>query len=392
MIAKPTSSSAVHALLGQKFQSVFSRPAEGAVRAPGRVNLIGEHTDYNDGFVLPIAITRQVSAAYARRTDRTLRLHSTSSGSAVVDLDAMLIPTKGAWSNYPVGVAVELAKAGVKLAGADVLLDSTVPLGAGLSSSAALEVATALALLAASGKTGAVTGRDLALLCQRAENLFAGAPCGIMDQSIAVMGQVGHALLLDCRDGSTRQVPFSDPSLVLLVADTQVKHDIGDGGYPLRRRQCHEAAAKLTVKALRDVTPAQLDKAAAAGTLGGDLLKRAKHVVGEIDRTLQAVKALGVSDYALFGQLMYQSHDSLRDDFQVSCDELDAIVESARASKGVFGARMTGGGFGGSAIVLVEARAADAVAEKIAKDFHARFNRRPPVFPTTAAAGAGALG
>ena len=204
-----------------EFGSVFGRGADGAVRAPGRVNLIGEHTDYNDGFVLPIAIERQCVARWARRDDRTVRFHSAQVGeTAAIDLDAPPAPTPGAWGNYPVGVAVELLAGGVSLAGADVLLDSDVPAGAGLSSSAAIEVATALALLAAAGRPGAIQGRPLALLCQRAENEFADTPCGIMDQSIAVMGRAGRAMLLDCRSGQTRQVPFDDPAWRLLVADT----------------------------------------------------------------------------------------------------------------------------------------------------------------------------
>ncbi len=370
------------------FADIFARPPEGAFRAPGRVNLIGEHTDYNDGFVLPIAIERQAVAAWAGRDDRVLRFHSAQLGRTVrADLDGELAPVAGSWGNYPVGVAVELLGAGVALRGADVLIDSDVPLGGGLSSSAALEVAVALALMAAAGRPDAVAGRELALLCQRAENHFAGAPCGIMDQSIAVMARPGRAMLLDCRSGEARHVPFDDPAVVLLVADTQVKHDIGEGGYPLRRRQCQAAAGRLGVRALRDVSPEKL----AAGGLEGDLLKRARHVAGEIARTLAGVEALAAGDHARFGELMYASHASLRDDFEVSCEELDAIVAAAGRCPGALGARMTGGGFGGCAIVLARAQAADAAAERIASDFEKRFGRRCPIFATGAAAGAGAL-
>jgi galactokinase len=308
-----------------------------------------------------------------------------------VNLEGQLTPVPSSWSNYPVGVVSELLKAGVKLGGADVIFSSDLPLGGGLSSSAALEVATALALLEACGKQGAVQGRDLALLCQRAENLFAGAPCGIMDQSIVVMGQAGKAMLLDCRSGQVRQAPFDDPGLVLLVADTQVKHNIGDGGYPLRRRQCQEAAQKLAVKALRDVTAAQWAKIQAEKILEGQLLQRVRHVVGEIERTLKAVEALEKHKYIRFGRLMYKSHASLRDDYQVSCEELDAIVESARTCPGVYGARMTGGGFGGCAIVLVPRALATQAGEKIAGDFEQRFGRRCPIFTTTAAGGAAGI-
>jgi galactokinase len=279
-----------------------------------------------------------------------------------------------------------LMKHGVEPAGCNVLFDSDVPLNAGLSSSASLEVATATALLAAAGAT--VPPAELAKLCQRAENHFAGAPCGIMDQSISIMGQAGHALLLDCRSLETRQVPFDDPQAVLLVADTQVKHDIGDGGYPQRRRQCEAAAKKLGVPALRDVDMDRVEAAAKNGTLDEQETKRARHVVSEIRRTLDAVEVLAADDLERFGELMNASHASLRDDFEVSCEELDAIVELAGAQKGVFGARMTGGGFGGCAIALVRADAAQTVSEAIAAGFQRRFGRRCPVFATRAADGA----
>ena len=322
--------------LAKRFEEVFGRQPAGAVRAPGRVNLIGEHTDYNDGFVLPIAIDREVVAAYAAREDRRLRLRSLQADApAEAHLDEELEPVRGWWGNYALGVAAELLRAGVDLRGVDVLLDSTVPLGGGLSSSAALEVAAALALMAAAGRPRAIDGRELALLCQRAENDFAGAPCGIMDQSIAVMGQAGRAMLLDCRTGAIRHVPFDDPDVVLLVVDTQVKHDIGEGGYPLRRRQCHEAAGRLGVEALRDVTPERAEKAIAAGELPEAHARRLRHVVGEIARTLEAVEALEAGEFGRFGELMCASHASLRDDFEVSCEELDEIVEAAGSCDGV---------------------------------------------------------
>jgi galactokinase len=386
------------------FQGIFGRRPQGRIRSPGRVNLIGEHTDYNDGFVLPIAIEPHVLADWAGRDDRTVRFRSLHAEPEIaVGLGEDLRPAPGAWHNYPVGVLAELARAGVELRGADVLFDSALPLGGGLSSSAALEVAAALALMAAAGTPRAIDGRELALLCQRAENHFAGAPCGIMDQSIVVMARPGRAMLLDCRSGEIRHVPFDDPGLVLLVADTQVKHDIGgrspggttsppgghEGGYPLRRRQCHQAAEKLALPALRDASAGQLDRAAAEGRLDGDLLKRARHVVGEIARTLDAVEALEAGDYGRFGELMCASHASLRDDFEVSCEELDAIVEAARGCEGVYGARMTGGGFGGCAIILAEAGSAEAATEAIAAAFERRFGRRCPVFATRAAGGAG---
>ncbi len=370
------------------FRSTFSRSAKGVVSGPGRVNLIGEHTDYNDGFVLPIAIEKQTLAAWGPRDDGRCTFSSVQQpGNGVeIDLCEPITPGKPAWANYPKGVAAELMQAGVELVGCDVLFDSDVPLNAGLSSSASLEVATAMALLTAAGAK--LPQDKLAKLCQRAENIFAGAPCGIMDQSISIMGTKGHALLLDCRDLATKHVPFNDPRAVLLVVDTQVKHDIGDGGYPLRRKQCEEAAALLGVSALRDTTMAQVQKAVAAGKLTPQHLMRCRHVIGEIERTLQAVDVLTANDLEAFGRLMYASHASLRDDYEVSCEELDAIVELARGCKGVFGARMTGGGFGGCAIVLVQAEKADAVSNAIAAGFEKQFSRRCPIFATHAADGA----
>jgi len=374
------------------FRSRYEGPAEGVVRAPGRVNLIGEHTDYNDGFVLPIAIERQTLGAYARRDDSTVHFASMQAGPAVsVALGEPIEPGEPQWANYCKGVAKGLLDHGVELCGADVLFDSDVPLGGGLSSSASLEVAAATALLAAAGKAGAVPDADLAKICQTAEHEFAGAPCGIMDQSIAIMGQTGRALLLDCRSGEVRQVPFDDPGVVLLVADTQVKHDIADGGYAARRDQCYAAAKKLSVKMLRDADTETVRRAAADGTLGGKELMRARHVVTEIARALAACEALEARDYARFGELMYGSHASCRDDYEISCAELDAVVELARPRRGVYGARMTGGGFGGCAIILADAGESETVIAAVADGFEKRFGRRPPIFATRACPGAGVI-
>lgn len=373
------------------FASIFGQRPAGVVRAPGRVNLIGEHTDYNDGFVLPIAIERHTLAAWAPRDDGRIAFVSRQQpgGDVEIDLREEILPGRPAWANYPKGVAAELRRAGVPLVSCSVLFDSNVPLNAGLSSSASLEVATAGALLAAAGAT--LPPAELARLCQRAENHFAGAPCGIMDQSISVLGRRGHALLLDCRSLETTHVPFDDPQAVLLVVDTQVKHDIGDGGYPLRRRQCEQAAGILGVRALRDATLEQVLLARRDGRLGEEPFRRCRHVLGEIRRTLQAVEALRAGDLKQFGEWMYASHDSLRNDYEVSCEELDAIVERARRCKGVFGARMTGGGFGGCAIVLVRVDHAEAVQKTLQADFQTRFGRVCPIFATRAADGAGAV-
>ena len=373
-----------------KFEQLYGRRGESAFRAPGRVNLIGEHTDYNDGFVLPIAIERQTAALVARRPDRRVNFASMQQAQgAWLDLSKPITPGEPGWANYPKGVAEGLKRRGTTLGGADILFDSDVPLGGGLSSSATLEVAAAMALLWTAGADCSISQQELALLCQRAEHEFAGAPCGIMDQSIAIMGRAGKALLLDCRSGQCRHIPFDDPQVVLLVADTQVKHAISDGGYAARRRQCESAAAALGVKSLRDVDETALN--AAGGKLAGKELMRARHVVGEIARTLRAAQALEAGDYALFGRLMYASHESLRDDYEVSCEELDAIVDSARSREGVYGARMTGGGFGGCAIILAQLRRADEISAALQRGFKERFGRACPIFATAAAAGAGAV-
>jgi len=371
-----------------RFADTFGRPAAGAAAAPGRVNLIGEHTDYNDGFVLPIAIERRTVALFAPHDDTLIRLVSLQDDrEATVELNEPISPGEPSWVNYCRGVIAGLLAAGQAVGGTDILLDSTVPIGGGLSSSASLEVVAALAVLG--GGKGSLTDGELAKICQTAEHEFAGTPCGIMDQSIAIMARPGRALLLDCRSGETRHIPFDDPHLVLLVADTQVKHDLTDGGYAARRRQCYDAAAKLGAKMLRDVDAAAVAAAGADGTLAGKELMRARHVVGEITRTLDAVVALEGGDHRRFGELMYASHASLRDDYEVSCEELDAVVELASRQAGVYGARMTGGGFGGCAIVLAEADQADAVIDAVATGFDERFGRRCPIFATHAAGGAG---
>ncbi len=378
--------------LTDAFQQHFGQPAQGAAQAPGRVNLIGEHTDYNDGFVLPIAIERKTWALWAPREDGKVHLASLQADApAELDLDDSVEPGEPAWTNYPRGVLAGLIEAGVPVGGVNLLFDSDVPIGGGLSSSASLEVATARALLDAAGQPEAIAGLDLARLCQRAEHEFAGTPCGIMDQAIAILAQADRALLLDCRSGEPTQVPFDNPDVVLLVADTRVKHDLTDGGYAARRQQCYEAAEMLGLPSLRDATTDDLKQAMKDGALSGKHLMRARHVVGEIERTLRAVRSLEARDYEAFGQLMYASHHSLRDDYEVSCDELDMIVDLARGLDGVYGARMTGGGFGGCAIVLVAATHAEDVSGAIHAGFEGRFGHACGIFTTRAAEGAASL-
>ncbi|GAA1917390.1 galactokinase [Streptantibioticus ferralitis] len=371
-----------------EFRRVYQADPEGVWAAPGRVNLIGEHTDYNDGFVMPFALPHTTTAAVSRRTDGLLRLHSSNAPAPVAELRiADLEPgTADGWTGYPAGVLWALRGAGHHITGADIHYDSTVPVGAGLSSSAALEVVTALALsdLYELG----LQRWQLARLCQRAENVFVGAPTGIMDQTASACCQPGHALYLDTRDLSQRQIPFdlAAEGLRLLVVDTRVKHAHSDGAYGERRRGCEEAAAALGVVALRDIPHDELD--AALGRLADDGLRRlVRHIVTENHRVEQVVERLEAGDTRAIGPVLTAGHASLRDDFRISCAELDLAVETALSS-GALGARMTGGGFGGSAIALVEDAATDKVTEAITGAFAAENHLAPRVF--TAVPGAGA--
>lgn len=374
------------------FRKAYGHEASGVVAAPGRVNLIGEHTDYNDGFVLPIALELRTIAAWGPRDDGRVGLASIQQPGKHIELDLCepIQPGKVKWANYCTGVAAGLRAAGVELVACNILFHSDVPIGSGLSSSASLEMAAGLALLAAAGAT--MDPYQLALIGQKAEHEFVGTPCGIMDQAISVLGKKDHALLLDCRDGAKSLIPFGSPESVLLVCDTKVKHELNDGGYALRRDQCYSAAEKLGLKSLRDATAetvatVEADEAP-GGTFTNKEVMRVRHVVGEIARTTAAVDALQAGDLSAFGELMNGSHDALRDDYEVSCDELDEIVNIARGCDGVYGARMTGGGFGGCAIVLCQAQQADAIRETIEAGYLAKFNHPCRIFATNAADGA----
>jgi len=305
-----------------------------------------------------------------------------------VDLSKPLQPfPKGAWANYPVGVLAGFAAQGISPGGFDALIQSTVPSGGGLSSSAALEVATATLIEAITGKT--LDPVEKALLCQQAEHQYAGVPCGIMDQFISVMGRKDHLLLLDCRSRHTELIAMSDPTVSLLVTNTNVKHELGSGQYAQRRAQCEAAAKILGVPSLRDATADALQKA--AGAMDGVVFRRARHVISEIERTPLAARALAASDWAAAGQLMYGSHFSLRDDYEVSCAELDAVVEIAQAigeKGGVYGCRMTGGGFGGCAVALVKSKSVSAIKRKIAADYKSKTGIEATMFVTRPAAGA----
>ncbi|MFC8512653.1 galactokinase [Streptomyces sp. NPDC057257] len=371
------------------FVELYGTEPEGVWSAPGRVNLIGEHTDYNDGFVMPFALPHTAVAAVSRRADGVLRLHSADVEGGVVELrlDDLAPESDRNWTAYPAGVVWALREAGHPVTGADVHLASTVPSGAGLSSSAALEVVIALALndLYELG----LPRWQLARLCQRAENVYVGAPTGIMDQTASACCEEGHALFLDTRDLSQKQIPFdlAAEGMRLLVVDTRVKHAHSDGEYGKRRAGCERGAALLGVDALRDVPYDGLDDALAQ--LGDDeeAVRLVRHVVTEDERVEQTVALLESGETRAIGPVLVAGHASLRDDFRISCPELDLVVDTALAS-GALGARMTGGGFGGSAIVLAEAADVDTITKAVEEAFAAGGYTAPRVFEAVPAAGA----
>ena len=376
--------------VASEFEKLYGRPPRWIAAAPGRVNIIGEHTDYNDGFVLPMAIEYYSVMAADRPVDgrEVITLRSTLEAEvATIDLTLPVRPAAPKWGNYPRGVVAGFQERGIQPGGLDVLLHSTVPLGSGLSSSAALEVCTATLLEAVTGTT--LDPVDKALLCQKAEHDFAGVPCGIMDQFISALGREGHLLLLDCRTRTTELVPMNDPSVALLIINTNVKHELSGGEYAERRAQCEEAARNLGVESLRDVTAVQLE--AGKRKMSEIVYRRARHVIGEIGRTVHAAGSVRQSDWPVVGQLMYASHAALRDDYEVSCEELDVVVKIAEAigeQGGVYGCRMTGGGFGGCCVALVKASAVDDISEKITADYKARTGIAATIFASRPAAGA----
>ena len=376
--------------IAAEFQKTYGRAPRWIAAAPGRVNVIGEHTDYNDGFVLPMAIEFYTIMAADKRPDGAgiVTLRSTSQpDAATIDLTQLIQPATPKWGNYPRGVFAGFQARGVNPGGLDVLAHSTVPLGSGLSSSAALEVCTATLIEAVTGK--AIDPIEKALLAQKAEHDFANVPCGIMDQFMSALGREGHLLLLDCRTRKTELVPMSDPSVALLIINTNVKHELSGGEYAERRAQCQEATQKLGVKSLRDVSADQLEKN--QGKLSALVHRRARHVIGEIERTPQAAKEIRASNWLAAGQLMYASHAALRDDYEVSCKELDVVVEIAEGigrQGGIYGCRMTGGGFGGCCVALVKTSEVAAISIKIASDYKSKTGIDATIFSSRPAAGA----
>ncbi|WP_285250316.1 galactokinase [Pseudarthrobacter sp. fls2-241-R2A-168] len=382
-----TSGPAGNGDLTARFTRELGSVPAGVWQAPGRVNLIGEHTDYNEGFVLPFAIDRTARVAVGVRADSTVRLLSTYGDQGIVSmsLDFLRPGSAKGWTKYPLGVMWALRQRGIDVPGIDLLLDSNVPLGAGLSSSHAIECAVISAL---NDLTGAgLKAEEMVLATQQAENDFVGAPTGIMDQSASLRGSKGHAVFLDCRNQDVNLVPFeTEPAdLVMLVIDTKVSHSHADGGYASRRASCELGAEVLGVKALRDVQVGDLEEA--SGLLDEVTFRRVRHVVTENDRVLQTVELLAAQGPAAIGALLDASHVSMRDDFEISCPELDLAVEASRAN-GAIGARMTGGGFGGAAIALTPVSSEHKVRDAVVKAFAGAGFTAPDIFTVTPAAGA----
>ncbi len=375
----------------EAFQKTYANGSQPRVfRAPGRANLIGEHTDYNEGFVLPMAIDRGTLVAAAARLDRRVRVLSLNvKESAEFDLDRPGEKQRGHWLDYVEGIAQSLRRRGSKLRGADLVLESDVPSGAGLSSSAALEISVGLALLSVSNIE--VDRTALALAGQEAEHIYVGTQSGIMDQLISSCGRQGHALLIDCRSLETTQIPLDTSEIVFVICDTHIKHSLASSEYNTRRAECEEGVKLLRevlpdVRALRDVSIEDFKKN--QDRLPETIKKRCRHVINENARTLAAADALRRGAMPGVGRLMIASHESLRDDYEVSCIELDTLVEIATRTEGVDGARMTGGGFGGCTINLVRRRFLDTFRETITRGYNAATQNNLSIYVAEASDGA----
>ena len=374
--------------ISKKFMQHFTGEPR-VFQAPGRVNLIGEHTDYNDGFVFPMAIEFYTTVAVAPTYDRKLYIRSRNMDELIaVDLNDNK-KRRNHWSDYVAGMASVLEGEGLKLPGASMLIDSDVPVGAGLSSSAALETAAGLALL--STVNVELESEKLALLGQKAENEFVGMNCGIMDQFISVHGKADHALFLDCRTLDYELVPLKADKVRIVICNTMVKHELGSSEYNKRRAECEQGVAIMSadfpdIRALRDVSLEQFNSV--ADKLPEVVRRRCRHVISEDERTQASIASLNAGDVAEFGRLMNASHDSLRDDYEVSCKELDVLVDIARSQDGVLGARMTGGGFGGCTVNLVAAEAVDAFVDAVSSQYQQKTGLTPDVYISVASEGA----
>lgn len=381
------------AAISEKFAALTGRTGR-VFSAPGRVNLIGEHTDYNDGFVLPMALGQRTWVAAAPRDDGRVRCWSTSYVDQQLDpveivftIDDQLRPVAD-WANHIRGMVACLRREEYRIGGADLLIVSDLPIGAGLSSSAALEVVVGYALLSMAGEP--IDLVDLALAAQRAEQEFAGTRCGIMDQYVACLGVEKHALLIDCRSLEYRAVPFDLAEARVVICNSMVRHELATGEYNVRRAECEEGVRRLAahlpgIVALRDVEPEDFDLY--AGTLPPVVQRRCNHVITEIARTVAAVHALERGDLAGFGELMYASHHSLRVDYEVSCPELDLLVEIAAECPGVYGSRMTGGGFGGSTVSLVASNQLEPFLSTIRDRYRERTGVTPDCYVCEASGG-----
>jgi len=380
-------------VIRERFQQQYAVPPELIVAAPGRVNLLGEHTDYNDGFVLPVAIDRTTCVAARPRTDRQIRVRTAQfDQSDSFSLDQIMPNADAPWSNYVRGVAQGLLDRGLPLRGADLLIDSDIPLGSGLSSSAALEVAVGYALQRLNRQS--LPGEELALLAQAAENQFVGVQCGIMDQFIVTLGQAEHALLIDTRDLGYELVPLPS-SVRVVVCDSRVERTLAGSAYNQRRAECAEAVQLLQphlphINALRDVTPDDL--ARYADMLPPLVQARARHVVSENARTLTGAAALRTGNLTDFGQCMRDSHTSLRDDYAVSIAELDVLVAAATSVPGCYGSRLTGAGFGGCTVSLVDAGAVEAFRSQVAAAYQEACGRTAAIYVCAVSAGVRPVG
>jgi galactokinase len=373
----------------ERFRAVYRTNPRGIFRAPGRVNLIGEHTDYNDGFVMPAAIDFYSYAAIGERTDPSLSVYSEQFHRSVeFSLDQLAGPPRKHWSDYVRGVAAVLRDEGYPLKGANLVIDGQVPIGSGLSSSAAIEVTTALALTSLGGVT--IPLLEVARLCQRAENTYTGARCGIMDQFVSCFGKQEHALMLDCRslEATYLQLP---PNVRLVICNTTVRHELATGEYNERRASCERVVETIrrfipSVRALRDLTLEELERY--SGKISDVDFRRCRHVITENARVIDAQSALQGADLIRLGELMYRSHESLDRDYEVTCRELNIMVDLARSLEGVYGARMTGGGFGGCTINLVESKMTLQFQTTIGREYEKLTGLSPQIFVCAAAAGA----
>ena len=375
------------------FESKFKRQARWIAAAPGRVNLIGEHTDYNGGFVFPMAIERSTVLAADEREEATggnveITIYSENLGDTqTLKILDNTIEKTGDWADYIAGIFVGFLNLGIQFKSIDIALGSNVPIGGGLSSSAALEVSVATLLEAVTGKT--LSPIEKVLLCQKAEHEFPGVPCGIMDQFVSVNGKKNHLLLLDCNSQQAEEVPFTSDEYSILIINSNVKHSLTSGEYSKRRAECEIAAEILNVDTLRQASVVQLEES--ARKMDPIIFRRARHVIGEIERTQQAALAMKAGDWATVGELMLASHNSLRDDYEVSCKELDVLVElmmELGGSKGVVGTRMTGGGFGGCTVSVVPTRKVDDLIAGVSQRYIEKIGIEPDIFTTRPAKGA----